>query len=620
MSPLTEPTPDIPDPFTHDPVLLDYEKIEAMVPMRDGIKLFTLILVLKGATAPAPMLMTRTPYGASKRALDNGYPSTKLASVMSAWEEPIMDAGYIRVFQDVRGKFKSEGVYEMMRPPNGPHVHREVDHVTDTFDTIEWLVQHVPNNNGRVGLIGVSYAGFTALLPVLNPHPALKATVPINPMVDAWMGDDFYHNGAFRLNELEYYYTQSSTRDSSLRPPYGSYDIYSFYLAAGSAAGAARAMLGNQALPALERYASHPTYDEFWQSQAVDLRLAEIPELTVPTLHVHSWFDAEDIYGAVTAYETLKARDKTGEFNRFASGPWTHGQSVRRGSTTGVMEWNHDTSLWFRETVLMPFLDEHLKCRAPAVPQPKVMTFETGANKWRGGDVWPPPQSQPRLLYLLNNGCLGFEPAGTDSANQFDSFVSDPAKPVPYRQRPILARARDYDDWTLWLLDDQRGFSDRPDVLSWCSEALTEPMTIAGEVIAKLFASTTGTDVDWIVKLIDLYPPEVARKPALGGFQFMVSGEILRGRYRESYQTAKPVTAGEVLEYRIRMPHAHHTFQRGHRLMIHIQSTWFPLYDRNPQTFVKDIYHAGPESYAVATQRIYRSAEFGSAVLLPVME
>lgn len=619
MSTQPEPPSDIPQPFVLDPEILDFVQIEAMVPMRDGVKLFTIIVVKKGARGPAPILMTRTPYGARKRSLEVGYSSTHLASMMASWEEPYLDAGYIRVHQDVRGKFESEGVYEMMRPVNGPHAQRAVDHVTDTYDTIAWLIVNVPNNNGNVGMIGVSYGGFLSLLPVLGPHPALKATVPINPMVDAWVGDDFYHNGAWRLSELEYYYTQTTTKDNKLSPPYGSYDIYSFYIEAGSAAGAAKRMLGGQALSALDRYAAHPTYDDFWTSNSVDRRLAELIELTVPTLHVHSWFDAEDSYGAVTAYEVLKSKDHLGTLNRLAAGPWTHGQSVRTGDATGAMKWDIETSLWFRRNVLTPFLDEHLWGRAPATPQPRVHTFETGTNEWRMGETWPPVGSQPRPLFLRESAGLSFDRPATQEPTSYDSYVSDPHKPVPYRMRPIPARARHHTGWSEWLLDDQRGFSDRPDVVTWCSAPLTEPLTVAGEVIGQLFASTTGSDVDWIVKLIDLYPDEYPRQPELGGYQFMISGEVLRGRYRAGFEVATPIPPEVVLEYRVRMPHVHHTFRRGHRIMVHVQSTWFPLYDRNPQTFVPDIYHAPAEAYATATQRIYRTAEFASAISLPIV-
>lgn len=634
---MIEPISDIPENFNLDPNRRDYSQIEAMIPMRDGVKLYTLVLIHNDTAhaiangQPAPILLTRTPYGVENTTKAGGYPSPNLAAQVSASETELFEAGYIRVYQDIRGKFKSEGVYQMYRPPstvsdigvtNGP----AVDHITDTYDSIEWLLANVHGNNGRVGMIGVSYPGYLALIPILGPHPALKAVVPVNAVIDMWMGDDFYHNGAFRLSELEYFYKQSATKDNSTRPPYGSYDTYSFYLEAGSAAAAGRRMLGAQTLPAWERMAQRTRYDADWQANALDRQLAKLNKITVPVLNVNAWFDAEDIYGPTAAHAVLKAKDPDG-IVYLASGPWTHGQCMREGSNSGEIRWDANTSLWFRQEVLLPFLATHLKSPAHAnLPNlPPVTAFETGKNRWHRLDHWPLiNRTAARPLYLQAGGELGFATPAPVSTLQpekphYTSFISDPAKPVPYRVRPIVSRHRDGATWGNWLLDDQRPFSDRPDVLVWTSPILTEPLTIAGEISAYLFAATSGSDVDWIVKLIDVYPDEHGRQPTLGGYQLMISGEVLRGRYRLSYEHPQPVQPNAVLEYQVRMPHAYHTFLRGHRVMVQIQCTWFPLIDRNPQSYVDNIFNAQPGDYQQAQQDIYHTIGAASALWLPVV-
>ena len=586
---------DIPDSFAPNPAAQDYDKLEAMIPMRDGVKLYTLVLIPKRATRPAPMLLTRTPYGANDSASVD-YPSPTLAANLIGAIQDFIDGGYIRIYQDVRGKFKSEGDYVMYRAPGVG----ETDHVTDTWDTVDWLVKNVPGNNGRVGITGVSYSGYLSFIPLLNPHPALRAVVPINAVIDAWMGDDFFHNGAFRLFELEYFYRQTATKDNSLRSPYGHYDVFAFHMQAGNAANAARQLFGDVMFPAWERMARRTTYDEVWQAQALDRALAKLERVPIPTLNVHAWFDAEDIYGPIAAHIALK--DKLGAPYHFVAGPWEHGQCMADGSASGKIHWDADTSLWFRRKVMLPFLDQHLRDVQPTHAVPRAITFETGANEWRTHAVWPPADAQSRSLYLVAGGGLSFDAPASEGS---DAYVSDPAKPVPFRVRPIISRHRDYEQWGEWLLDDQRYAADRPDVLVYTSDVLTEPVTIAGEVTAKLFASTTGSDADWVVKLIDVYPDEYPRQPELGGYQLMISADILRGCFRQSFERATPITPDAVLEYSIRLPQAHHTFLRGHRIMVQIHSTWFPLYDRNPQTFVDSIYDAPREAYRAQTHMIH---------------
>lgn len=605
---MAQPTPslptDIPEGFSPRPAAQDYDRIEAMIPMRDGVALYTLVLIPKGGAKPAPILLTRTPYGADSSG-SVGYPSPALSANLSDWTQDFVEAGYIRAVQDVRGKFRSEGDYVMYRAPGVG----ETDHVTDTWDTVDWLVKHVPGNNGRVGILGVSYPGYLAAIPLLDPHPALSAAVPINAVIDAWMGDDFFHNGAFRLYELEYFYRQSTSKKNEHRTPYGHYDVFAFHLQAGNAAGAARAVLGEAALPAWERMARRVTYDDAWQSNALDRALARLDRVPIPTLNVHAWFDAEDIYGPIAVHTAL--RDKPGAPYHLVAGPWEHGQCLGDGSACAAVRWDADTALWFRRKVLLPFLEQHLRNVAPARPLAPVIAFETGANEWRTAQAWPPPGAQPRALHLLPGGGLSFDPPARAGA---DAFVSDPAKPVPFRVRPIPSRHRDYGHWGEWLLDDQRPVADRPDVLVYTSEPLAEPVTIAGDVTARLLAETTGTDADWVVKLIDAYPDEYPRQPELGGYQMMVSADILRGRFRESFERPRPITPGVPLEYRVRLPHAHHAFRRGHRIMVHIHSTWFPLYDRNPQTYVESIYDAPPGAYRPATHTIHCGGSPASAI------
>lgn len=597
-----EPISDIPESFTPNTARQDYELIEAMIPMRDGVKLHTLIYIPRGIPSPAPILITRTPYGAerSHKAL---FPSPHLAAMMGFAEQEYLEAGYIRVAQDIRGKFKSEGVYQMYRPPMDPSNGLEVDHATDTYDTIDWLLKNVPGNNGRVGVVGVSYPGYLAITPLFAPHPALRALVPINPVVDLWMGDDFYHNGAFRLSELEYFYRQTLSKDNSKLPPFGVYDLYDFYLRAGNAANAARQLLGDETLPAWERMGRDESYSAQWQSNALDAHLARLARLETPMLIVHSWYDAEDIYGPMAAWKALQPADRDGN-SHLAAGPWMHGQSTRDGSSSGKIRWDADTGLWFRKNVLIPFLDEHLKDVAPAQPIPKVVAFETGANVWHSLADWKP--AGKKFLHLGGAGKLGFAALGDE--NRFDEFVSDPAKPVPYRVRPILSRYREGSTWGAWLLDDQRPFADRPDVLTFVSEPLVTNLRISGDVAANLVASITGTDADWVVKLIDVYPDEYPRQPELGGYQLMISHGIARGRYRQSFERPEAITPNTKQNYRVRMTPAFHTFKRGHRLMVQIQSSWFPLFDRNPQTFVPGIFDAPPEAYVAQTHRIFFSS------------
>jgi len=604
---------EIPKQFSPVTADFDHERREVMIPMRDGVKLRAVVLIPKGATA-APIILTRTPYGAKKPTTQSSSPH--VAMVLPLADEPLLEAGYIRVYQDVRGRFDSEGDYVMTLPPRGELNRRKFDHATDTWDTIEWLLKNVEGNNGRVGLAGVSYGGWLTLMGLLDPHPALKAAVPMYPMVDGWIGDDFYHNGAFRQTMLEWIYEMGSHKSSDHEVPYGYRDLYEAFLSAGSADAVARRYKADQ-LPTWRKIVDNPTYNAFWRGQAVQDILATRP-LRVPTLVVHGLFDQEDNFGGIAAYRSLEAMDAGNTRVHLAVGPWNHGQSQGEGSELGELKWNADTSLWFRENVLLPFWNLHLKGEVPASPIPPVLAFDTGLKKWRTFQSWPADGAvSATRLHLQPDGGLRFaEPDAT--ARPYAEYVSDPAKPVPYRVRPVLPMYHDDSTWDRWLVDDQRPFADRTDVLTFVTEPLTEPLSISGEVSATLFASTTGTDADWVVKLIDVFPPEVRSNPELGGYQLMVSADIMRGRYRESLEHPKPSEPGAVVPYRVRMPEANHTFLPGHRIMVQVQSSWFPLYDRNPQTFVENVAKAGPQDYQSATHRIWFAPGQASFIELPV--
>ncbi|HEV7763372.1 MAG TPA: CocE/NonD family hydrolase [Thermoanaerobaculia bacterium] len=606
---------EIPADFSPVTEAFDHERREVMIPMRDGVKLHTVIIIPKGGTEPAPIILTRTPYGADK-------PTTQMSSphgimTLPVADEPLLRAGYIRVYQDVRGRYDSEGDYVMTLPVRGPLNRWPVDQTTDTYDTIEWLIKNVERNNGRVGITGVSYPGWLALMGIVEPHPALKAAVPMYPMVDGWIGDDFYHNGAFRQTMLEWIYNMGSHKKSDYATPFGYRDMYEAFLSAGSADAVARRYKADT-LPTWRKLVDNPTYNAFWRGQAVQDLLAAKP-LRIPVLVVHGLFDQEDNFGGIAVYRALEAKDTANNMVHLAVGPWNHGQSQNEGSSLGAVKWDSDTSLWFREKVLQPFWDQHLKGKAPAQPTPPVVAFDTGAHEWHTWQSWPATGSASQKLYLQPAGKLAFN-APASSETKYAEYVSDPAKPVPYRVRPVLAMYNPESTWRQWLVDDQRPFADRTDVLTFVSEPLTAPLTISGEVAATLFASSTGTDSDWVVKLIDVFPPEVRANPTLGGYQLMVSGEILRGRYRESSETPKAIQPGAVAPYRVRMPEANHTFLPGHRLMVQVQSSWFPLYDRNPQTFVENIGKAQAGDYKAATQRIWFAPEQASFVELRVVQ
>jgi uncharacterized protein len=611
-------------PAKFEPVTgsFDHVRREVMIPMRDGVKLHTVVLVPNGAKG-APILFTRTPYDADK--LTKRYVSAHLDKNLDGYDnavDVIIEGGYIRVIQDVRGKHQSEGDYVMNRPLRGPQNPTPVDHATDTWDSIDWLVKNVPESNGKVGILGISYDGFLPLMALIDPHPALKVSVPMNPMVDGWMGDDWFHHGAFRQLMMRYIYDQQATRKSETKWWTSHFDSFDTFLEAGSAGELGRRR-GLEQLGFWKKLLEHPAYDGFWRDQAADQILAARP-LEVPVMLVHSLWDQEDIYGAPAVYKTIEPKDTANDKVFLVMGPWNHGQAIYDGSALGAIKFGSNTALTFRREVLRPFLDQHLKDGAPKAGIAPVTAFETGTNTWRKLPAWPPAAAngaaaKPTPLYLAAGLKLSFEPP-KPGGPEFDEYISDPTKPVPFQARPIVPDS--FDDgrsWREWLASDQREPSGRPDVLSFVSDVLAAPVRISGQPVARLVASTTGTDSDWVVKVIDVFPAEVAGEPGMGGYQLMVSADIFRGRYRESFETPKPIPRDTPLEFRFALPTANHVFLPGHRIMVQVQSTWFPLYDRNPQTFVPNIFWAKPGDYQKAVQRIHHAPERSSLIELPVV-
>lgn len=588
---------------------VEYTRQEVMIPMRDGIKLHAVILRPKDYTAALPFLMERTPYGVDGNTPDNINPG---APELAA-------SRYIFVFEDIRGRYKSEGTFVMSRPMADHRDHKLVDESTDTFDTVDWLLKNIPNNNGRVGVSGVSYPGFLAMAAGIDPHPAVKAISPQAPMIDVWMGDDFFHNGAFRET---YGYDYALGMESSKENAFSKLDedAYDFFLHSGSFAAAAKHDSVDK-LPTGIAFLQHPGYDEFWRARGVEWHLNQP---TVPTLFVGGFWDQEDMYGPQEAYARLEPQDTHHE-NFLVIGPWNHGQWGGTTRHLGEIYFGEPTTDEFRTRYEAPFFAHYLKDEN-GFSLKDTASFESGSNRWREYSHWPPVESKAQNLYLSADGSLVFsssEPKNfardKKSASNYREYVSDPANPVPYRHRPIQATYAEGSKWFTWMVEDQRFVSGRPDLATWTTPPLDHDVTVAGDVIADLFASTSGTDADWVVKLIDEYPEAVsatssapsatstlnATPPNMSGYQLMVNGEIFRGRYRKSFDHPEAIPANEVEEYRFSLHAADHTFLRGHRIKVQVQSTWFPLYDRNPQKFLPNIMTASPDDFVKATVRVY---------------
>jgi putative CocE/NonD family hydrolase len=600
-----------------------FKTVDQMIPMRDGVKLHTLIFAPEGRQGPLPILFLRTPYGIDGRA--TSFPTTY---------KELVDDGFIFVFQDLRGKFKSEGEFVMMRPPRDRSLPGSIDEGTDAYDTIEWLIKNVPDHNGKVGMHGISYDGWTTVMALNEPHPALKAASPQASPADMFLGDDFHHNGAFRLSYGFEYAAMMEAGREVRQFRFDQRDTFEWFLDLGPLSAANLRYLHGK-IPTWNDFVGHPSYDSFWRKQAVALFLNR-PK--VPTLNVAGWWDQEDFYGPLKIYETWEKND-TEALNTLVVGPWNHGGWGRGiGDRLGPIKFDQPTAWQFREKIEVPFFAHYLKDRPVDLDKglgqlesishggstkggfPEVISFRTGENTWKLYDHWPPRAANTRKIYLSPGGRLAFEPPPApgdgDNTPDFDEYLSDPARPVPYYPRPISALYRT-SQWPEWLVLDQRFAHLRPDVLSYETEALEHDLDVAGSIVARLFASTSGTDSDWIVKLIDVYP-EDAPQP-FAGYQLMIANEVFRGRFRKSFEHPEPMVAAKAEEYAVDLHWNDHRFKKGHKIMVQIQSTWFPLIDRNPQKFVPNIFEAKASDYQAATQRVYRAPGKSSYIELSVI-
>jgi len=591
----------------------NYTKMEKQVTMRDGVKLFCSIYLPKDQSKKYPILMTRTTYNVGPYGDD--YKKTLGQNMLFA------KAGYIFVYEDVRGRWMSEGTFVDVRPQVEHKTNNDIDESTDTYDTIDWLVKNLPNNNGKVGIMGISYPGFYSTASLIDAHPALKAVSPQAPVTDWFLGDDFHHNGAFMLADaFSFYTTFGVPRPHPIKPDqfkngikFKEKDNYKFYLDMGALPNFKKHYLGDS-VKFWNDVMAHPNYDAFWKAMNIRPHLVNI---TPATMVVGGFFDAEDCFGALHTYKALEDQNPSTHPNRLVMGPWFHGGWERsEGQFFGDQDFGQKTSLWYQENVELPFFNYYLKGEG-TMDLPKATIFITGENKWHKFDAWPPKNTVEKTLYLQANGKLSFTaPSNTSS---YDEYVSDPNSPVPYQDGIQAARTREY------MVDDQRFAGRRPDVKVYETDTLKEDITLTGPVMADLFSSTTGTDADYVVKLIDVFPdnyPNPVPNPknvTLAGYEMMVRGEIFRGRFRKSFEKPEPFIPGQVTEIKYALQDVAHTFRKGHRIMIQVQNSWFPLADRNPQKFV-NIYTAKDADFQKATIRIYHDAKKASSVKVTVLQ
>jgi putative CocE/NonD family hydrolase len=581
-------------------VIKRYTRTEAMVPMRDGVRLYTAIYTPKDIPGPLPVLLLRTPYGIQ------GRPEREFKNYLAE----LAREGYIFAYQDIRGRFKSEGQFIMLYPQRDRSDPKSVDETSDAYDTVAWLVKNVPDNNGKVGMLGISYGGWLTAVALLEPHPALKAISPQASPADMFLGDDFHHNGAFRLSYGFEYVAMMETDKKNTNFRFDRHDTYEWYLGLG-ALSHVNAKIFRGKMPSWNDFVAHPNYDAFWQRQALAPTLKKV---TVPTLNVAGWWDQEDFYGPLKIYEALEKHDSAGQ-NFLVVGPWNHGGWVGRGDSLGRIRFGSPTGKYFREKVQAPWFAHFLKGKGK-LDLPEALTFQTGTNRWVAHDRWPPPEAHARKLYFQPGGKLAFTPP-PEGGTEADEYLSDPANPVPYRPRPVRPTYPG-PEWRVWMVEDQRFANQRPDVLGWETEPLKEDLTLAGGITARLYAATTGSDCDWVVRLIDVYPESYPADTSLGGYQLMVAGEVLRARYRKSFAEPEPVVPGQVTEYAIDLHWNHHCFRKGHKILVQVQSSWFPLIDRNPQKYVENIFTARDEDFRAARQRVFRSPRHPSHLALPV--
>jgi len=584
-----------------------YRKVTAMIPMRDGVKLFTSIFEPVNATEPVPILLQRTPYGADwsmgKDSVFN----------LEGWTQmqPMANEGYIFVIQDIRGKYKSEGTMQIHQPLVHATQKGAIDESTDTWDAIDWLIKNVPGNNGKAGILGISYPGWLALVGSVDPHPALKASSEQACMSDLFLGDDFHHNGAFRLSygmEYSYELEYDKTTDSDF--PFPQFDLFDWYLRLGSLKNVNDKYFHNK-IPTWNNFVQHPNYDAFWQKNSP---LSYVQYAQVPQLHVGGYYDQEDLNGPQLMYDHMEKKDSFNR-NHIVLGPWNHGQWARGGDSLGKISFGSNTSEWFR-LLQQKWFDYYLKGKGDGKFE-EAYCFQTGSNQWKTYSTWPPKEAVVKNLYAASGNKASFEKPM--NAQGTVTYTSDPAKPVPYRMQPIEATYGRGSHWRPWHVEDQRFVYTRPDVISFTMDSLTEDLTVTGKITAHLFASTSGTDADWIVKLIDEYPAVDQRNFLMSGYQLPVAMEVFRGRFRKSFSNPQPLVPNQPAEFVIDLHQINHTFLKGHHIMIQVQSSWFPVIDRNPQKFVPNIFEAKETDYIKAQQTIYFSAQYPTHVELPVM-
>ncbi|MFZ0277465.1 MAG: CocE/NonD family hydrolase [Candidatus Sulfotelmatobacter sp.] len=584
-----------------------FDRSALMIPMRDGVRLYTEIYTPKGPTQPLPLLMERTTYTLRSDA-------THYTPDLADFTEMFPDK-YIFVFQEIRGRYSSEGQFVMFRPPRDRSDPMAIDEATDAYDTIDWLVRNVPHNDGAVGLLGISYNGWLATMALLDPHPALKAISEQGSPADQFLGDDFHHNGAFRLSYGFEFTAAGESSKTSFSFPFDKHDMFDWYLDLGPLSNV-NALYVHGQLPTWNSFVTHPNYDEFWKKRSFHRYLSKLKPI-VPTLNVAGWWDPEALYGPLAIYDDLEEHD-TDHKNYLVVGPWNHGGWVYTyGSALGVLDFGSDTGVFFRQRIETPWFAYWLH-GIGTLPLKKAMIFETGSNQWKSYDAWPPlTGTTGRKLYLRAHGQLSFDPP-TETESSADFYISDPANPVPYRQRPVEETYSTGSRWHNWLLEDQRFTRGRPDVLTWSTAPLTEDVTVSGDIVAHLFAATSGTDSDWVLKLIDAYPNGYSENPNLQGYELIIADEVLRGRFHESFEEPKPLAPNRVTPLTIDLHTNDHTFLRGHRILVQVQSTWFPLIDRNPQKYVPNIFRASAADYQAATQQIYHSQRYPSNIEIPV--
>jgi putative CocE/NonD family hydrolase len=593
--------------FTKPLEELRYVASQHRIPMRDGVKLFTLILAPKDGSEPLPIILQRTPYGIGE-GLQRPFPR-------ETWQQD----KFIRVFQHVRGRYLSEGTFTHMRPFNPTKGPTESDESSDAWDTIDWLVKNVPNNNGRVGITGCSYHGFYASMGMINSHPALQAATAHAPIADFFMGDDLHHNGALILSKSFTFHSQferptdNPLSGSGTPFPFGTRDGYDFYLRMGPVGNSEK--LFQKPIPAWREFLAHPNYDAFWQSRNIRPHLKNI---RCPVLIVGGWYDAEDLFGTLETYRWTE-RQNPGIPSMLVMGPWSHLQWLfgKKADRLGPIEFGTNLAAVFQNEVHLPFFRHFLKGDTNYVPT-KALMFQTGANKWRRFDAWPPRNMESKTIFFQSDGKLAFTPQG-GGHRVFDEFLSDPTRPVPFTKEMNTGYAKEF------MVEDQRFAATRPDVLVYETEPLSQELTIAGPIRVSLHVSTTGTDADWVVKLIDVYAPDFPDPDPnptdiqMGGYQQLVRGDVMRSRFRDSFERPRAMKPGQVTKIEFTMSDVLHTFRRGHRVMVQVQSSWFPFVDRNPQTFVPNIAFAKPEDFRKATHRVYHSDREPSAVTVGII-